>query len=97
MRSWPALPSACSSCSTDLPGARRQRIAWRPGTVLFDAVYEPWPTPLAAAAAAAGCHIVSGLDLLLAQAVHQFELFTGVVAPVAAMREALHTAATRRG
>ena len=67
-----------------------------PGTVLFDAVYDPWPTPLAAAAAAAGCHIVSGLDLLLAQAVRQFELFTGVDAPVAAMRSALYAAGGRR-
>ena len=54
------------------------RIAWRPTTVVFDVVYDPWPTPLAAAAQRAGCRIVSGLDLLLAQAVHQFELFTGV-------------------
>jgi len=72
------------------------RIAWRPTSVLFDAIYDPWPTPLAAAAAAAGCRVVSGLDLLLAQAVHQFELFTGVAAPVSAMREALHAAAARR-
>ena len=72
------------------------RLTWQPGSVLFDAIYDPWPTPLAAAAAAAGCQIVSGLDLLLAQAVRQFELFTGVDAPVAAMREALHQAASSR-
>ncbi|MBX6749913.1 MAG: shikimate dehydrogenase [Micromonosporaceae bacterium] len=72
------------------------RVAWRPATVVFDVVYDPWPTPLAAAAQRAGCRIVSGLDLLLAQAVHQFELFTGVPAPVAAMREALYTAAAAR-
>jgi shikimate dehydrogenase len=71
-------------------------LAWRPGTVLFDAVYDPWPTPLAAAAERGGAHIVSGLDLLLAQAVRQFELFTGTAAPVAAMRTALHTAAASR-
>ncbi len=72
-------------------------VAWRPGTVLFDALYDPWPTPLAAAAAAAGCRIVSGLDLLLAQALGQFEQFTGVrPAPEAAMRAALTTAAARR-
>jgi shikimate dehydrogenase len=69
--------------------AGRLAVPWRPGTVLFDALYHPWPTPLATSAAAAGCRIVSGLDLLLAQAVHQFVLFTGVQAPVAAMREAL--------
>ncbi|NUT35005.1 MAG: shikimate dehydrogenase, partial [Hamadaea sp.] len=68
-------------------------VPWRAETVVFDAVYKPWPTPLAASALAAGCRIVSGLDLLLAQAVHQFEMFTGVTAPVAAMREALFAAA----
>ncbi|MFB9442015.1 shikimate dehydrogenase [Dactylosporangium vinaceum] len=57
--------------------------------VVFDAIYDPWPTPLAAAAQAAGCPIVSGLDLLLWQAVDQFELFTSAKAPVAAMRAAL--------
>jgi shikimate dehydrogenase len=71
-------------------------IEWRSGAVLFDAVYDPWPTPLAAAAALAGCRVVSGLDLLLAQAVRQFELFTQTEAPVAAMRDALHAAASRR-
>jgi shikimate dehydrogenase len=63
---------------------------WRPSTVLFDAVYDPWPTPLAASATEAGCRILSGLDLLLYQATRQFELFTGRPAPVAAMKEALH-------
>jgi shikimate dehydrogenase len=71
-------------------------VDWRPGGVLFDAVYDPWPTPLAAAARAAGARIVSGLDLLLTQAVHQFRLFTGVPAPVDAMRAALWEAAARR-
>ncbi|MFI7599723.1 shikimate dehydrogenase [Actinoplanes sp. NPDC049681] len=70
------------------------RVAWRPGTVLFDAIYDPWPTPLAAAASANGVRVVSGLDLLLAQALGQFEHFTGVrPAPEAAMREALIAAA----
>ncbi|MEU7845035.1 shikimate dehydrogenase [Micromonospora sp. NPDC049114] len=69
-------------------------VTWRPGAVCFDALYDPWPTPLAASARAAGLRVVSGLDLLLAQAVGQFEQFTGVAAPVGAMREAL--AAARR-
>ncbi|MGW0505862.1 shikimate dehydrogenase [Micromonospora sp. NPDC003241] len=64
-------------------------VRWRPSTVLFDAIYDPWPTPVAASAAAAGCPVVSGLDLLLAQAVGQFEQFTGVPAPRAAMAAAL--------
>jgi shikimate dehydrogenase len=73
-------------------------VVWRPGTVLFDAIYDPWPTPLAAAAERAGVPVVSGLDLLLGQALSQFEQFTGVVpAPEAAMREALFAAAHSRG
>lgn len=66
--------------------------AWRAGTVCFDVIYDPWPTPLAAAAARAGAGVVSGLDLLLAQAIGQFELYTGLPAPVAAMRQALAAA-----
>ncbi|HEY6595908.1 MAG TPA: shikimate dehydrogenase [Asanoa sp.] len=65
---------------------------WRAGTVFFDAIYDPWPTPLADAARCAGCRILSGLDLLHAQALGQFEHFTGVAAPAEAMRSALHAA-----
>jgi shikimate dehydrogenase len=54
--------------------------------VVFEVVYDPWPTPLAAAAA--GRVLVSGLDLLVHQAVLQFELFTGVPGPLDAMRAA---------
>jgi shikimate dehydrogenase len=70
--------------------------AWAPPTVVFDVVYDPWPTALAAAAERAGCAVVSGLDLLLAQGVRQFELFTGQPAPVQAMRAALAEAAAAR-
>ncbi|HYN94404.1 MAG TPA: shikimate dehydrogenase, partial [Pilimelia sp.] len=69
---------------------------WGPATVLFDALYDPWPTPLAAAALAAGRAVVSGLDLLLAQALGQFAQFTGVDPPVAAMRSALLAARAAR-
>ncbi|GAA2537832.1 shikimate dehydrogenase [Winogradskya consettensis] len=73
------------------------RVTWRPRAVLFDAIYDPWPTPLAAAARAHGVRVVSGLDLLLAQALGQFEQFTGVrPAPERAMREALTAAASVR-
>ena len=54
--------------------------------VVFEVIYDPWPTPIAAAAA--DRVLVSGLDLLVHQAVLQFELFTGVPGPLAAMRAA---------
>lgn len=67
-----------------------ETMRFRRDTVYFDALYHPWPTPLAAAASAAGCHVASGRDLLLAQAVGQWELFTALSpAPVEAMRAAL--------
>lgn len=55
---------------------------------LLDAIYHPWPTRLAAAGAP-GRVTVTGLDLLLHQAFRQFELFTSLPAPAAAMRRAL--------
>jgi shikimate dehydrogenase len=48
----------------------------RPGT-LFDVLYHPWPTPLAAAWERAGGRVLGGLDLLVHQAVFQVELMTG--------------------
>lgn len=55
--------------------------------VVFEVVYDPWPTPLAASVGEDRV-LVGGLDLLVHQAVVQFELFTGVPGPVAAMRAA---------
>jgi shikimate dehydrogenase len=46
--------------------------------VLFDVLYDPWPTPLAAAWGARGGQVVDGLDLLVHQAVLQVSLMTGV-------------------
>lgn len=53
--------------------------------VLLDAIYDPWPTPLAAAVSAAGGTVISGLQMLLHQAFTQVELFTGRPAPRAEM------------
>lgn len=57
--------------------------------VLLDAIYDPWPTPLAQAFTAAGARVISGLQMLLNQAYAQVELFTGRPAPKEAMRAAL--------
>ncbi|MGW7416932.1 shikimate dehydrogenase [Streptomyces sp. NPDC054863] len=56
---------------------------------LFDVLYEPWPTALAAAWSGRGGAVVGGLDLLVHQAVLQVEQMTGVAAaPLAVMRAA---------
>lgn len=58
-------------------------------TTLFDVLYDPWPTALAARWSAYGGAVVSGLDLLIHQAVLQVEQMTGrSPAPLAAMRKA---------
>lgn len=67
-------------------------------SVLFEVAYEPWPTPLVREWEAVGGTIVTGLDLLVGQAVGQVRVFlTGdpltplpdEPAVVAAMRAAL--------
>lgn len=55
------------------------------GAVLLDVVYADWPTPLARAFQGADGEVISGLDMLVHQAAAQFELFTGVAAPVDAL------------
>lgn len=58
-------------------------------TTLFDVLYDPWPTTLAARWSMYGGAVVSGLDLLVHQAVLQVERMTGrAPAPVEAMRKA---------
>jgi shikimate dehydrogenase len=58
-----------------------------PGQTLIDL---PYPrTATAAAAAAAGARVLDGLEVLVAQGAASFELWTGLAAPIAAMREAL--------
>ena len=60
----------------------------RPAT-LFDVLYEPWPTELAARWSMYGGAVVGGLDLLVHQAVLQVEQMTGrAPAPLEAMRRA---------
>ncbi|MEV0276228.1 shikimate dehydrogenase [Streptomyces sp. NPDC050610] len=64
---------------------------------LFDVLYEPWPTPLAAAWADRGGAVIGGLDLLIHQAVLQAEQMTGrAPGPLAAMRAAGEAALAAR-
>ncbi len=61
----------------------------RPDQVVFDMVYRPLRTRLLQEAQQAGCRTIEGIEMLLNQAVLQFELWTGVTAPYAAMRQAV--------
>jgi shikimate dehydrogenase len=59
---------------------------------LLDVVYDGWPTPLAAAAAATGATVIDGLSMLVHQAARQVELMTGSPAPLDAMERAAEAA-----
>ena len=58
--------------------------------VVMDIVYVPLQTRLLKDAAALGCACVDGLEMLLYQGVAQFELWTGLEAPVEIMRQELY-------
>lgn len=64
--------------------------------VVFDAVYDPWPTPLGTAAEEAGRFSLNGLDLLAGQAVDQFYLLTGHQVTFEACRSAAGRELRRR-
>ncbi|MFC8180252.1 MULTISPECIES: shikimate dehydrogenase [Nocardiaceae] len=70
-------------------GAAPYARAMAQAPVVLDAIYDPWPTPLADAVRGAGGTVVSGLAMLLNQAYGQVEQFTGMPAPKEEMRAAL--------
>jgi shikimate dehydrogenase len=65
-----------------------------PNQVVFDMVYRPLKTRLIRAAEEVGCRTIPGLEMLVNQAVLQFEAWTGVSAPRGVMRDALIAALT---
>lgn len=76
-----------STIPADAAAGLADRLAGVP--VLLDAIYDPWPTPLARAVLAAGGEVISGLQMLLHQAFSQVEQFTGRPAPRQQMAAAL--------
>jgi shikimate dehydrogenase len=60
----------------------------RVGQFVFDTVYHPLETPLLGAARSAGVRAQNGLGMLVHQAAIAFTAWTGIDAPVAAMRRA---------
>jgi 3-dehydroquinate dehydratase/shikimate dehydrogenase len=60
-----------------------------PAAVVLDMVYNPHETLLLKHARAEGCTVIPGAEMLLEQAVSQFEIWTGESAPREVMRAAL--------
>ncbi len=94
-----AVPS-CDIALSTVPAEAQLHVAEAVASsapVIFDAVYDPWPTPLARAVAEAGTGVLlNGLDLLAWQALYQVELFTDRTVPVSVLLDAAHAALARR-
>jgi shikimate dehydrogenase len=94
VRPWStALPDADLVVSTVVSGAADSiapAVACS-APLIVDSIYDPWPTVLASAAGQAGCTVVSGLDLLIGQALLQIELMTGQVVAADVLYAALES------
>ncbi|MFF5504265.1 shikimate dehydrogenase [Streptomyces roseolus] len=91
-----AAPLVVATTPAGATDALADAVPDRPGT-LFDVLYDPWPTRLAAAWSDRAGKIIGGLDLLVHQAVLQVEQMTGAPkAPLAAMRAAGEAALAAR-
>ncbi|MCG3125863.1 MAG: Shikimate dehydrogenase (NADP(+)) [Phycisphaerae bacterium] len=62
------------------------------GQVVFDTIYNPPRTRLIRDAAAAGCHVVPGVEMFIAQAMRQFERWHGRPADREVCRRSLKSA-----
>jgi shikimate dehydrogenase len=90
---WPPDATQFDILVNATPVKEELVVAPHAGQQVVDLAYLPdgRETALVAAAHAAGCAVVDGLDILLAQGAASFERWTGLPAPVGAMRPVLRT------
>ena len=74
--SWDVLVNATPVGSDKTPGTPMGNVPLD-GAMVFDLVYAPADTELLRSARAAGCQTIGGIEMLIAQAERQFELWTG--------------------
>jgi shikimate dehydrogenase len=89
---WPPSGTGFDVLVNTTPVKDELLVAPGPGLQVVDLAYLPdrGATALVAAARAAGCEVVvDGLDVLLFQGAASFERWTGLAAPLLAMRQAL--------
>ncbi|HZQ04451.1 MAG TPA: shikimate dehydrogenase [Gaiellaceae bacterium] len=87
---WPPDASGCDLIVNATPVRDELLVEPQPGQVVVDLAYAAdGETALVAAARAAGCEVVDGREALVRQGAKSFELWTGLRAPVDAMRAAV--------
>jgi shikimate dehydrogenase len=77
---WGVDDSVPDAVVSTLPGGQNDLVfpeAVRASSLLFDVAYDPWPTPLATQWSDAGGFVISGIELLLNQALAQVRVFVG--------------------
>ncbi len=89
---WPPNADGCDLIVNATPIRDAVLVQPEPGQTVVDLAYagDGFETALITAARRAGCHTVDGLEALVRQGARSFELWTGLEAPVDAMRAALH-------
>jgi shikimate dehydrogenase len=95
-----SLDGALDAVVSTIPGRAEHDLVFpravREHAVLFDVAYDPWPTSLARSWAEADGRVVSGLGMLLHQALAQVRVFVGGSPDAALPREARVLQAMRR-
>jgi shikimate dehydrogenase len=86
---WPPDAEGCDLIVNATPVRDELLVQPHAGQTIVELAYGDGETALVTAARAAGCAVIDGREALLLQGAASFERWTGVPAPVSAMRAAL--------
>jgi shikimate dehydrogenase len=86
---WPPDASGCDLIVNATPIRDELVVEPRAGQTVVELAYGPDETALVAAARAAGCEVVDGLEALVRQGAASFRIWTGLEPPVDVMRRAV--------
>ena len=88
---WPPDATGCDLIVNATPVRDELLVSPQRGQTVVDLAYGPEETALVAAARAAGCQVIDGLEALVRQGAASFQLWTGVEPPLDVMRAAVTT------
>jgi shikimate dehydrogenase len=86
---WPPDATGCDLVVNATPVRDEVLVELDPAQTVVDLAYGPEETALVAAARAAGCTVIDGLEALVRQGAASFRLWTGVEPSLDAMRAAV--------
>jgi shikimate dehydrogenase len=86
---WPPDATGCDLIVNATPVRDALLVTPVGGQTVVDLAYGPEDTALVAAARAAGCEVIDGLEALVRQGAASFRIWTGLEPPVEVMRRAV--------